>query len=321
MKPLSLLLVAGLGLAACQSAPPPPVVAPPVIPEPTSPVSSTDVLQARLMSDVRVLAADSLEGRGAGTEGGAKARLYLEERFRGIGLEPMGEDGYRQLVPLQSGAEAVNLVGRIPGTVHPQRVLVVTAHYDHLGVRRGEIYNGADDNASGVAALLDVARRFTEAPPKHTIIFVAFDAEEQGLVGARHFVANSPVPLGAILATVNFDMVSRGDTGALWVAGTAHYPHLGDIIESVVASAPVTVRFGHDTGSGSDNWTSASDHGAFHQRDVPFLYFGVEDHADYHRESDEVDKIDPVFFAGAAEAIWSAVHALDEDHAALASGR
>jgi len=320
MKPLSLFLSAGLALAACQSAPPVVVAPPPPTPEVVS-APTTEVLQARLMSDVRVLAADSLEGRAAGTEGGAKARTYLEERFRGIGLEPMGDAGYRQLVPLQSGAEAVNLIGRIPGTVHPQSVLVVTAHYDHLGVRRGEIYNGADDNASGVAALLDVARRFKETPPKHTIVFVAFDAEEQGLVGARHFVANSPVPMGAILANVNFDMVSRGDAGALWVAGPSHYPHLGEIIEPVAESASVTVRFGHDTGSGSDNWTSASDHGAFHQRDVPFLYFGVEDHADYHRESDEADKIDPVFFAGAVEAIWSAVQALDEDHAALASGR
>ena len=314
MKALGLFLSAGLALAACQSAPPVVAPAPPVAPP-------ADGLQARLMADVRVLAADSLEGRAAGTPGGAKARAYLEERFQSIGLEPMGESGYRQLVPLQSGAEGVNLVGRIPGTVHPQSVLVVTAHYDHLGVRNGQVFNGADDNASGVAALLDVARRFMEAPPKHTVVFVAFDAEEQGLVGARHFVAHSPVPLSAILATVNFDMVSRGDAGALWVAGPSHYPHLGDIIEPVVARSAVTVRFGHDTGGGSDNWTSASDHGAFHQRDVPFLYFGVEDHADYHRESDEADRIAPVFFAGAVDALWAAIRALDADHAALASGR
>ncbi|MEO0559541.1 MAG: M28 family peptidase [Bacteroidota bacterium] len=320
MKLTGLVLCAGVVLAACQSAPPPVVAPPPPAPA-AGPPPSTDVLQARLMSDVRVLAADSLEGRGAGTEGAAKARRYIEERFRGIGLEPMGKPEYRQLVPLQSGAEAYNLIGRIRGTVHPQSVLVVTAHYDHLGVRRGEIYNGADDNASGVAALLDVARRFMETPPSHTILFVALDAEEQGLVGARHFVSNPPVPLGAMLATINVDMVSRGDTGALWVAGRSHYPHLVSIIEPVVANAAVPVRFGHDTGAGSDNWTSASDHGAFHQRGVPFLYFGVEDHVDTHRESDEADKIDPVFFAGAVDAIWAAVQALDNDHAGLVSGR
>ena len=321
MNIFKLILGTSLALAACQTAPPPPVVAPLGTPQPPAPGLATEVLQDRLMSDVNVLAADSLQGRAAATEGGMKARIYLEERFQGIGLEPMGETGYRQLVPLQSGKTGVNLVGRISGTVHPQSVLVVTAHYDHLGVRRGEIYNGADDNASGVAALLDVARRFKESPPEHTILFVAFDAEEQGLVGAQHFVAHPPVPVGAILATVNFDMVSRGDTGALWVAGPSHYPHLGEIIEPVVQDALVPVRFGHDTGGGSDNWTSASDHGAFHQRDVPFLYFGVEDHADYHKPTDTADRIDPVFFAGAVEAIWSAVQALDADHAALAAGR
>lgn len=318
MNSFKLLVGLVVGLAACQA--PPPVVAPVPAPQPTQ-APSTAVLQARLMSDVNVLAADSLQGRAAGTEGGAKARAYLEERFRGIGIEPMGEAGYRQLVPLQSGAEGVNLMGRIPGTVHPQSYIVVMAHYDHLGVRRGQIFNGADDNASGVAALLDVARRFKETPPKHTILFFAPDAEEQGLVGARHFVANSPVPLGAILAAVNFDMVSRGDTGALWVAGASHYPHLAEIVEPVVAEAQVAVQFGHDTGSGSDNWTSASDHGAFHQREVPFLYFGVEDHVDYHKPTDVAGAIEPEFFAGAVEAIWSAVRALDDDHAALVAGR
>ena len=315
---IRLVLAAAVGLAACQSAPP--TVAPPETPRAPA-VPTNVVLQARLMSDVRVLAADSLEGRLAGSEGGARARAYLEERYRGIGLEAVYGDSYRQLVPLQSGDTAVNLVGRIRGTVHPQQALVVTAHYDHLGVRKGAVFNGADDNASGVAALLEVARRFREVPPQHSVLFVALDAEEQGLVGAKHFVADSPVPLGAILANVNFDMVSRGDTGALWIAGGAHYPHLRGLVEPTVGGAPVALRFGHDTGAGSDNWTSASDHGAFHARGVPFLYFGVEDHDDYHRATDDADAIDPAFYAGAVEAIWSALQALDRGHAELVAGR
>ena len=315
---MRLVLLAALGLAACQSAPPP-------APSPETPTApggaAGSLLQARLLSDVRVLAADSLEGRLAGSEGGARARTYLEERFWGIGLEPVYGDSYRQRVPLQSGDTAVNLVGRIRGTVHPQQVLVVTAHYDHLGVRKGEVFNGADDNASGVAALLEVARRFQEAPPQHSVLFVALDAEEQGLIGAKHFVADSPVPLGAILANVNFDMVSRGDTGALWVAGGTHYPHLRALLEPIASEVPVALRFGHDTGAGSDNWTSASDHGAFHARGIPFLYFGVEDHDDYHRATDDADAIAPDFFAGAVEAIWSALQVLDQGHAELVAGR
>lgn len=309
-------LLAAVGLAACQSAPRPVAEAPRVPDAPTS-----AVLQARLMSDVRVLAADSLEGRFAGSEGGARARTYLEERYRGIGLEAVYGDGYRQLVPLQSGDTGVNLVGRIRGTVHPQQVLVVTAHYDHLGVRKGAVFNGADDNASGVAALLELARRFRDAPPQHTLLFVALDAEEQGLVGAKRFVADAPVPLGAILANVNLDMVSRGDTGALWVAGGTHAPHLRALVEPIVDDAPVPLRFGHDTGAGSDNWTSASDHGAFHARGIPFLYFGVEDHADYHQATDDAEAIDPAFYAGAVDVIGSALRALDGGHAELVAGR
>ena len=273
------------------------------------------------MSDVRALAADSMEGRAAGTPGGQRARRYVEGRFREIGLDGAVGGAYGQPFALKSGGAGVNLVGQIAGTDSPESVLVVTAHYDHLGVRDGEVFNGADDNASGVAALLEVARRFREAPPQHSVLFVAFDAEEGGLVGARHFVEASPVPLSAVLATVNLDMVSRGDTGALWVAGATPYPHLRDAVARALARAPVPVRFGHDTGAGSDNWTSASDHGAFHARGVPFLYFGVEDHADYHRATDDADAIDPGFYAGAVEAIWSAVRALDRSHASLAAAR
>lgn len=267
------------------------------------------------MADVGALAADGMEGRGAGTPGGARAADYVERRFREAGLEGAFDGAFRQPFALPQGGEGVNVAGRVPGTVYPQRALLVTAHFDHLGVQLRQVYNGADDNASGVAVLLAVAERLRQSPPAHTVVFAGLDGEEQGLVGAQALAAAPPVPLGAVLAVVNLDMVSRGP---LWAAGTGHYPHLRPLLADALGPA---VRFGHDAGAGADNWTGASDHAAFHQRGVPFVYFGVEDHADYHRPTDDAERIDPAVFTANADAVVRAVQALDAAHAALVEGR
>src|SRR5215203_6182750 len=128
----------------------------------------------RLLSDVRALSADDMEGRGIGTKGGQKARAYVAERFAESGIKPF-QNNYvqpfdfknREGAPL-SGA---NVVGYIDGKKHKDRYIVVSAHYDHLGIVKGEIYNGADDDASGTAALFAIAEYFKNKPPSHTIIF------------------------------------------------------------------------------------------------------------------------------------------------------
>ena len=294
-------------LGGCALTPPP---APVEAPQAPSLVVEAD----RVVEDVETLSSDAFLGRGAGTTGGALAVGYVEERFRETGLEPAYTDGFRQPVALPTGGEGANVVGQILGTVHPRSVILVTAHLDGLGTRAGQVFNGADDNASGVAALLAVAERLRAHPPEHTVVFAALDAEEIGLVGAEALAADPPVPLGAVLAVVNLDMVARGP---LWAAGTAHYPHLGPL----VAEAAPTVRFGHDTGAGPDNWTGASDHAAFHRRGVPFVYLGVEDHPDYHQPTDDADRIETGTLARNADAIARIVEALDGAHAALVAGR
>lgn len=271
-----------------------------------------------LVEHVRVLAADSLEGRRVGTEGAQKARGYIFSMYEKFGLLPFG-DGYEQSFTLNSrqGGEVtgINLVGYVEGSESPESFIVITAHYDHLGVRNGNIFNGADDNASGTAgllALLDIHRNNT---PKHSVIFAALDAEEAGLQGARAFVDNPPVPLDQIRLNVNLDMISRNEKGEIFVAGTHHYPYLKPYIEDVAASAPLTVRFGHDEPGGKqgDDWTNSSDHGPFHQAGIPFVYFGVEDHPDYHRHTDEFENIDPAFLIHAVETVSSTVRILDHN--------
>lgn len=282
--------------------------------------ASAESVQAppQLMADLTALSSDAMEGRGAGTAGGYRAADYVERRFRQLGLVGAFDGGFRQDIPLRQGGRGVNVVGMIPGTAFPQQVLMVTAHFDHLGVRLEQVYNGADDNASGVAAMLAVAEHLKASPPQHTVIFAGLDGEEQGLVGAQALAETPPVPLGAILAVVNLDMVSRGP---LWMAGGAHYPHLRQLLEAPLTERGLGVQFGHDTGGGSDNWTGASDHAAFHQRGVPFVYLGVEDHADYHKPTDDAERIDPAMFARASSTIQATIEILDASHAALVEGR
>jgi Zn-dependent M28 family amino/carboxypeptidase len=272
---------------------------------------------ATLARDISVLAADSMEGRGTGTPGGARARAYLLRRFAEIGLRPLS-GGYELPFDIRSGnngtaRRGVNLVGQVRGSALPETWIVVSAHYDHLGVRNGTVYNGADDNASGVAGLLALAQWAVENPPQHSILFVAFDAEELGLRGASAFVDAPPVARDAIAINVNMDMIGRNVAGELYVAGTAHYPPLAPLVDSIAVDAPVRLLRGHDRpGSNpSDDWTDASDHGPFHRVGIPFLYFGEEDHPDYHRATDDSERIQAAFHANAVETVRRTIEALD----------
>lgn len=289
-----------------------------------APVTAAPPIAAdSLMVTVRTLASEDYQGRAAGSEGGAKARAFIGERFAALALEPMGSSFEHPFTftpkPTPTRRETaepvrgVNLIGRCPGTVPALPAIVVSAHYDHLGVRDGKMFAGADDNASGVAVLLALAAQCMARPFRHDVVFAAFDAEEAGLQGAAAFLAEPTVAKDRIALNVNLDMVARGDKSEIFVSGLHHNPTLRPLLEPVASRAPIKVRFGHDVpGSGSDDWTLQSDHGPFHQAGIPFVYFGVEDHPDYHQPSDTADKIDPDFFAKAAGVVLDALWALDE---------
>ncbi|MCA1643705.1 MAG: M20/M25/M40 family metallo-hydrolase [Acidobacteria bacterium] len=278
---------------------------------------------ARLLRDVEALAADEMQGRKTGTEGGAKARDYVVDAFRRCGLKPFGAS-YLQPFSFERGGKTYagsNVVGYVEGkSKGAARRLVVSAHYDHVGVVRGEIYNGADDNASGVAALLAMAEYFGRHKPAHPIVFAAFDAEELGLQGSRWFVKSPPVDLKTVVAEVNMDMVSRSDRNELYAAGAHPYPFLKPYLDRVAAAAPVHLLEGHDDPKlGRGDWTLQSDHGAFHKAGIPFVYFGVEDHKDYHKPTDDFSNINREFFVRATETILSAVKLLDENLDAISA--
>jgi Zn-dependent M28 family amino/carboxypeptidase len=269
---------------------------------------------ARLLEDVRVLSGDAMEGRGAGTKGGAMARAFVLRRFADAGVRPLWSS-FEQPFDLSAGGKGVNVVGVVRGSKQPERFVVVSAHYDHLGVRGGQIYNGADDNASGVAAMLQVAAHFGGAaatPPEHSIIFAALDAEEVGLVGARELVRKLLAEKLDVALDVNLDMVGHNDRGELYATGAYYTPALRPLLEHVAAGAPVKLLLGHDRPEqGHDDWTNQSDQYAFHKAGIPFVYFGVEDHKDYHKPSDDFETLTRPFFVGAAQTILDAVELFD----------
>lgn len=272
--------------------------------------------KAKLLSHVETLSSDVYHGRQTGTDGGVLAQLYVKNEMVIMNLTPCFEalEQAFSFSSRQSQTEiaGVNMVGLIPGSGSSDKTMVVTAHFDHLGSREGVVYNGADDNASGTAAMIEIARYFTQNPPEHTIIFAGLDAEEMGLQGARALVASSCIADRNVVVDFNVDMISRSPKGELYVAGTRHYPGTKAILETLTPREGVALLFGHDVpGTGSEDWTSASDHGPFHQAGIPFLYFGVEDHPGYHQPSDDFQEITPEFYYQSVELILETILKFD----------
>lgn len=271
--------------------------------------------EQQLLKDVEILSSDAYEGRKTGTKGAEMARAYISGRFKEIGLKPLPTlTGYEQdfSFPDRSGAKTIsgkNMLAYIPGKM--EEIIVISAHYDHVGVIKGEVYNGADDNASGVAALLKFAEHFKKNKPNYTLVFAAFDAEEMGLRGSKAFVALPPVSLEKIRLNVNMDMISHNDKNELYACGTFKHP---DLKKYFITTKPtIKVLFGHDDPkTGNDDWTNQSDQGSFNAKNIPFIYFGVEDHKDYHKASDEYKNINKKFFIDAAASIQEIIDNIDK---------
>lgn len=303
-------VAASLLLAACATTSEPVAPAAPAVP----------AFQAQLLEDVRILASDEMAGRDTGSAGGEMARNYIVGRLETLGvvapamgrLQPWEATGRTRAGPRTFNG--VNIIGVIPGTRVSDKYIVVTAHYDHVGTNDGQIFNGADDNASGVATMLALAAELKRQAPEHSVIFVALDGEERGLLGAKHFVEAPPVPLTSITMNLNFDMTARAETdGKLWVTGTYQNPTFRPILEGIPADGGVALAFGKDTpqDTGEDNWVEASDHGAFYRAQIPFLYLGVNYHPDYHRPSDDFERITPSVFTSATALSIASFRALD----------
>lgn len=284
------LAVAAATLVACRSAGP--RMDQPVVPD-----------TARIASTIHILAADSLEGRRSGTPGNDSAAAFLARQLSAVGARPLLSEGYLQPFTVQpSGGghagipESVssrNVVGFIPGRDPALRgqYLVVGAHFDHLGRSSAgaldsgtAIRNGADDNASGTAAVLELARLLQARPTRRSVIVVFFSGEEQGLLGSQYFVEHLPVPLDSVQAMINFDMVGRLRDDRLIVYGVATATELPAIVDSANVRDTLSIVAQGD-GFGP------SDHSSFYAKDRPVLHLFTDLHEDYHRATDDADRV------------------------------
>ena len=284
---------------------------------------------ASLLLDVKRLADPAMQGRQMDTPGAARARAYIEQRFLEIGVAPFAGGFKRRFTHAPTRGyrfweaefrnpprrqQGVNIIGFIRGSEFPQQFLVLTAHYDHLGTKDGVIFPGADDNASGVAALLAVASDLKAKPPRHSVLLAALDGEEPGLLGAYALLRSPPVPLRAMLVDINLDMLSRSRAGELNISGLYANPQLQPITDALRATAVPMLLYGHDHPRpfwDQGDWTRSSDHGPFHEAGIPFLYLGVEDHVDYHSPSDTFENMDQPFYIAVVNTVIDLVGALD----------
>ena len=295
----------------------------PAEPEPVTP--SVEITVHEICATIAILAHDSLEGREAGRPGSEKAARWIASRFEEIGLTapdgghlrpftfPVAVRSYPHTLHEEGGARDTtsNIVGWVPGrdpTLGEEAVLV-GAHYDHLGwggsgsLAPGEhaIHNGADDNASGVAGVLELAQRILADPPARTVIFVLFGAEELGTLGSQRYVEEPDWPLEKTVAMINLDMVGRlRKTLTLFGTGTsAAWPK---VLAGLEPGAGWTIRTVPD-GFGP------SDHASFYGAGVPVLMFFTGAHAQYHRPGDDVATIDAAGEVEVLERVESVVRA------------
>lgn len=254
-----------------------------------------------LLERVRWLSDEARAGRLPGEVGHDQARDHLIDGFHAMRLQPGGvHGGYAQplTVPLGQGqfAVAANVIGVLAGrsTYLKDEIVVVSAHYDHLGLGahsrlagdRGRVHPGADGNASGVAVLLGVAAALADAPLPRTVIFAAFTGEEQGAVGSRFYLSDTKGAIpGRIVANVNLDMVGRLNGRAVQVLSTASSPDWPLVINAASLSSGVQARPVASGGGGSD-------HQSFIAHSIPAVQVFTGGHDDYHRPTDVADRID-----------------------------
>ena len=271
--------------------------------------STPEITAQEVAEHVAYLSSDEMKGRETGTAEEAAAANYIADLFRAYGLDPAGEEEtYLQEFTVNmsvldnphasdddSTADkriAKNVAALLQGIGDSEEVIIIGAHYDHLGM--GEfgslssadeprIHNGADDNASGTAGLLELAQYFSENRPETDILFLAFSGEEMGLLGSQYYVDNPTVDLEHALAMINMDMIGRMNEDRLMIFGVA----TTDDWESILTSA--------NTDSLSldlvPDGTGASDHTSFYYKNMPVLHYFTDTHADYHRPSDDAEWI------------------------------
>jgi len=284
------------------------------------------IAPAALEEEVQFLASDAMRGRAPGTAEDRELRAHIAERFAGLGLDPAAGSFQQEFVDSR-GRTTANVVAVLPGS-DPQvagEVIVIGAHHDHLGARDGKIWNGANDNASGVATVLAVAEAVAAQGerPRRTIAFATFGSEEIGLEGSRYFARHPPaqVPLEDVVYMINLDMVGTyfNDDWVYAFGSFSRTPARAALDELLVARPDLTVELAASAveveGRGD------SDYDSFCRAGIPYLYFFTEDDECYHRPCDDPERLDYRHMADIGELTAGALLWLADSEMDLADAR
>jgi hypothetical protein len=273
----------------------------------------------KIKEHIKVLASDEYEGRGTGSSGEKKPNDYIEKQFKKLKLEARGESGFDQSFTFKGGVHGTGAEGTAQNIAAfidngAENTIIIGAHYDHLGLGtegnsldanpQNKIHNGADDNASGVAGVLELARYFKNNGKKerNNFLFLCFSGEELGLYGSKYFTEHSTVDLAKVTYMINLDMVGRlnPDTKHLSVSGTGTSPVWEPLLQKL-SNDQVKIKT-------DSSGTGPSDHTSFNLKNIPVLHFFTGSHSDYHKPSDDWDKVN---YAGEAEVLKVIVQVIE----------
>ncbi|PKG80769.1 peptidase M28 [Colwellia sp. 75C3] len=294
-------------------------------PLPSSILSESD---STVLEHLQVLSSDEFLGRKFASKGSVKSQSYLVATLTDLNVAAF-KKSYRHSFE-KSGffqsEQGTNIIAYIPGTDHVDEYIVLSAHYDHLGIKRNKVYNGADDNASGTAALLHYAKRLAKKPLKYSVILLFTDGEEVNLLGAKAFIEQQKNLLSKVKLNINLDMIAGSKRTKKLRFISRNLPqilspdNLSELSKlqqefKTNSCAHLTAGFRNRRSSGSSltrtNWLMASDHGVFNKAGIPILYFGVGTHKNYHSELDDFDNINKIFYLAAIDIIFQQLIYID----------
>ncbi|WP_177207929.1 M20/M25/M40 family metallo-hydrolase [Pseudoalteromonas denitrificans] len=273
-----------------------------------------------LLADLKELSSAKMQGRKTGSSGSHKAAQYIIDRYTDIKLKSLTTE-YRQTFDYKSGFWSIkkgeNIVGVLLSDNPNANYIAITAHYDHLGHSGSKIYYGADDNASGVAAMINIAKNLKTQNLKHHYIFIATDAEETGLYGAKAFLNSNLIDTTKIVLNINLDMLAVAPRQKqLYAFSSKTMKPYKALIEQknnttmtqfISSNRKMNIKLKTQ----KVDWRNASDHAIFRKHHIPFIYFCVGTHKYYHTTKDKFENISPKYYVASVKHIYQTILSLD----------
>lgn len=279
-----------------------------------------------LKKNLYVIAADDMEGRDTGSKGQKKAGEYITNYYKSLGISyPKTLGSYYQKVPSEfmkkrgggNLPDSENILAFIEGSEKPEEIVVVSAHYDHVGIKNGVVYNGADDDGSGTVAVMEIAKAFQQAKnagkgPKRSVLFLHVTGEEHGLFGSEYYSENPVFPLANTVVDLNIDMIGRDDPGNrgkqyVYVIGSDMLSSQLKVINEAANKRTnnLELNYKYDDLNDPEQLYYRSDHYNFAKHNIPVAFFFDGIHEDYHKPTDDPEKIDYPLLQKRAQLIFT----------------